>query len=492
MGDAMRCNNCSKFIPEVSVVCPYCSAPVLNNEKKVVDFGNIENTNYVNNKFDIKVHAMGGKNSKYIFVVGIPILVILVVILFIFLLTRKSDADYRIFTSTLDVLTEYLEDNFISSKTSSSGKYQMTLNVNGEGVAFDGEYGYDVKNRILNLTGVMKDPKEAVGGIIIDTKDLEFSAYMKDNNFYFQSDEIYGNDYIYFLINDATGLLATKNYDLYSLVIGSSDALKDTLKIMNYETTSEKINYLGQEISLTKRSLVLDNKGKIKFLSTFFNNLIDDANFINEMARISNKKNDEVIKTLENYITTAEYKYSNESSNKTTISIYFNKRKVYRILVDKDEEKKEKYNLDIGDIKYYLDYFVDDTNVYSATLAVTKKELSALTEKNYVITFDKDDLVTDMTLYLEENVQSNVKRQDIANFKDIREFNEEEYQLVKNNMRYYISDISFIDRIRDYYKEKCTLDLQCVCEEDTCSCTYNNEIITCPKDLVTSTAIALE
>ena len=46
--------------------------------------------------------------------------------------------------------------------------------------------------------------------------------------------------------------------------------------------------------------------------------------------------------------------------------------------------------------------------------------------------------------------------------------------------------ITFIDKIRDYYKEKCTPDLNCVCNdsEENCSCTYNDRIISCPANLV--------
>ena len=49
-----------------------------------------------------------------------------------------------------------------------------------------------------------------------------------------------------------------------------------------------------------------------------------------------------------------------------------------------------------------------------------------------------------------------------------------------------MKDITFIDKIRDYYKEKCTPDLNCVCNdsEENCSCTYDDRIISCPANLV--------
>lgn len=485
----MKCFNCNKFIPDVSEVCPYCNNLVDSNKENVIDFGNIDNTSYNSGKFDIKVYIKEPKNRKVVF--GALALIVLVIIIFISLVAsmffKSSEPDYKVFTRVVAGISEYLEENYIGSKYSSSGKYRLTLKVNNDSVAFDGNYGYDVKNKIVNLTGSMRDPKEQTGEVLIDTKDLVFNAYMKDNNIYFQSNQIYGDEYLFFPIEDTSGLLKTKNYDLYSLVIGTTDAMDVALKQMNYKTESASITYLGKEKNVTKRSLILDNQGKLKFIKSFFTELKEDVNFVNEMARIKDKKDTDIIKTIENYITTSEYKYSSNSTNKTTVSIYFTSSKVYRIevLVEEDELPL-KYIFDIGETKYYLDYFEGDKNVYSLTFASKIKELENLTEKNYDITIDTDDYVTDLNIYLEEDKQTKVKKQDIETFKNIKDFTEEDYIKVKSNTSYYLKDITFIDKIRDYYKEKCTPDLNCVCNdsEENCSCTYNDRIISCPANLV--------
>ena len=485
----MKCFNCNKYIPDVSTICPYCNTPVDPDQKPVIDFGDIDNTNYTSDKFDIKVYVKEPKNRKI--VIGAIALIIFVIALFILLVasmfTSKDVADYKVFTKVVDHIAEYLEDNFVGSKYSASGKYKLTMKINDEQIGFDGNYGYDVKNRIINLTAVMKDPKEATGEVLIDTKDFEFVAYLKDNNLYFQSDEIYGNEYIYLPIEDETGLLSTKNYDIYSLVIGATDALSETFKKMTYSTTKDTINYLGKDINVTKRSLVLDNKNKLKFITTLLNNLKEDVNFVNEMARIQNKKSEEIISTLDNYITTSEYKYSSDSSYKTVVSIYFSKSKVYRIEVDLDEEEKEKYQFDIGETKYYFDYFKDNKNIYSLTFASNIKELENLIEKNYDITFDSDKYIMDISIYLEEERQGRVKKQEIEEYKNIRDFTLDDYLKIKSNAAYYLSDVSFIDKIEEYYKEKCSTALNCVCMpgEEECSCSFNDTIITCPANLVT-------
>ena len=188
----MKCFNCNKFIPDVSEVCPYCNNSVDSNKENVIDFGNIDNTSYNSGKFDIKVYIKEPKNRKVVF--GALALIVLVIIIFISLVAsmffKSSEPDYKVFTRVVAGISEYLEENYIGSKYSSSGKYRLTLKVNNDSVAFDGNYGYDVKNKIVNLTGSMRDPKEQTGEVLIDTKDLVFNAYMKDNNIYFQSNQI--------------------------------------------------------------------------------------------------------------------------------------------------------------------------------------------------------------------------------------------------------------------------------------------------------------
>lgn len=486
----MKCNNCNKFIPDVSTVCPYCNNPVdINSKPEVIDFGDIDNLNLNQDKFDIKVYVKEPKNKKV--VMGAIALMVFVVIIFaalvMSLFSNRSVPDYKMFTEVVSTFSNYLEDNFISSKTSSSGKYRLTAKINNQDVGFNGNYAYDVKSRVLSLTGVMRDPKEATGDVLIDTRDFEFDLYLKDNNLYFQSNEIYDDPYILFPIEDETGLLTTKNYDIYSLVIGMSDSLIETLKTMSYETNQEEITYLGKKIKVTKKSLVLDNQNKMKFIKSFLNNLIDDSNFINEVARIRDKKSDEVIKILENYITTSEYKYSSETDEVLTFSIYYSGTRIYRIEeVNKTKDNEDKLVLDVGETKYYLEKYRNNDNIYSATLAVTKKELDNLTEKTYDITYDKEGFVSDISIFLEEDKNAVVKKQEITNYKNIKDFIDDDYYKVSTNASYYLDNIKFIDGIREYYKEKCTFDLKCVCEdnEETCSCTYNDKIIKCPKDKV--------
>lgn len=160
----MKCNNCNKFIPDVSTICPYCKSPVDPNSKpEVIDFGDIDNLDLNQDKFDIKVYVKEPKNKKV--VIGALALMVFVILIFIGLVmslfTNKSGPDYKVFTDVVSTFSNFLEDNYISTKTSSSGKYRLTAKVNKQDFGFNGNYAYDVKNRVISLTGVMRDPKEA-------------------------------------------------------------------------------------------------------------------------------------------------------------------------------------------------------------------------------------------------------------------------------------------------------------------------------------------
>lgn len=477
----MKCNNCNKTIPDVSITCPYCKN-IIDPNAKSINFGDIHNTEYEDkDKFNIKVYVNEPINK--IKIIGVVFSVILLICIIVFLIISSKKPDYIVFTNTVEKITMFLEDNYIGSKSSSSGKYSLMFSVNNTKIGFEGNYGYDVKNRIISLDGVLKNPNQETGDIVVSPKYFKYNLYMKYNNLYLQSNEIFDDNYILFELFDETGLLKTKKYDIYSLVIGESDALLSALKNMTYSKTKEKIVFRGSKITLDKTSLILDNKGKLKFITSFINSLLEDSNFINEYAKINGKSSDQVIKMLENYITTSEYKYSKDVSDFLEISIYSSKFNVHRIeIIDTLDDKK--FILDIVDNKYYLDYFIGSKNILTSSLIYSFNEGESINEKKYIITFDTDKVVSDINLSLEEDKVSSIKKKNVDINKNIKDLTVDEIDYIKTKTRYYIDDVSFIDRIREHFKEKCNKDLTCVCEKNECDCTYNNKIIKCPIELV--------
>ena len=120
------------------------------------------------------------------------------------------------------------------------------------------------------------------------------------------------------------------------------------------------------------------------------------------------------------------------------------------------------------------------------TLALTTKEIEAMNIREYEITYDTDKYVSNISLSIEEEKTSTVKKREITDYKSIRDLTDEDIRNIKINLEPYYKDVKVIDSIQEMFKEKCDSSLNCVCEdnEDECSCTYKSSIIKCPRELV--------
>ncbi len=482
----MKCYKCNKPIPSVSTVCPYCSAPVDPNYKEQIDFGDIDNTDY-DQKNDLKAYIQEPKNRKVV-LIGLGTIIFVIVIFVALILTMfKSSKDdpQKYFNDTIELVYDYLYDNYLGSNNAFSADYKLKLDINGTKNEFVGTYERDVKSRIFKLDGTMKDPNEASGGIILDSKDFQFDSYMKDNNLYFKSDQLF-NKYFHVTLPDETGLLTTKTYSLDLLVGGISDALTESIKNVVINKDNTNINYRGVKTNVKKYYFVLDNKGKTEFLTTFYESLIDDANFINEYARINGKTADDITEILKNKINDAEFRYSGESNNKTTFAIYVLNKKIIRYYIEDENKEHKIYQLDIKDEKLFFDYIKDNENIISASILKTEETLNDELTTKYAITFDYDEYVMDIYLELKIKDRPLVKREEISDSYEFGLITEEDKNILKNNLSYYTSKTQIIDTLAEKFKEKCVVGIECNCEtnEDTCSCMSGNEIITCDRDKV--------
>lgn len=488
----MKCNHCNKTIPEVSISCPFCKNVVDVNAKPSVDFGTLDVTDY-DNKFDIKTYVQEPKNKKKVILFGSLIsggvLLLIVIIIAIFLALNTEPSGYTLFNATVNELYEFVINNYTGSSSTKSGEYNLQLKINDDQYEFNGNYGLDVNNKILSLTGKLEDPKKNEGGIIIDSKVLQFDAYLKNNAIYLLSEQIYNPEsYILLPINDETGLLETKKYDIESLINGIYDAVDAGLKKMTYNKSEESIVHRGERIDVSRYHIILDNKAKKIFMLEFYNALLEDTNFINEYARINDTNSTEIERIINNYITSVEYKYSGDSKDKTILSLYYKDKKVYRLEIVEDAKVKKTIQLDIGDTKYYFNYFEGEKNIYSGTLVALKSEKKDYTLKEYEITFDSDKALTDISLTIKDSYEASIKKKDITKFVSIEDFKENDFNIVKNNLSNYFYDVRWVDKLDDIFVNKCNTSLSCKCEDGAkvCNCTYNNTIIECPIESVTA------
>ncbi len=500
----MKCIKCNKNIPDVSTTCPFCDHPVgvyISEEEKIkereenlatIDFGNINTGDYdANNKLDIKTYIKEPQNKKIVIggIAAIVFVILIFVALIMSMFSSGSDSPYRLFNDTMTDFFDFYIENYTGSSSTKSGTYKLDISINNKKSGFSGTYSFDTKNRIANLTGKMRDPREQNGGIILDYRDFNFIANLNNADLYFQSKELFNDDVIYFPIDDQTRLLSAKSYDLSSILTGIEEALTASLKKSTYADSTENITYLGEQTKVNLRTLTLDNNGKGQFLKTYYQTLSEDTNYINEIAHLRECKTEDVVKSLENKLTELDYKYSGVSNDKIILKIYYSGTKIYRLSAEIEEENKPKrrIQLDIGETKYYLDIFEDNKNILSSTLVVTTKEKDDFIKKTYEVTFDMDNLVMDMTLDIEREKRANVKKSTYETSKSIRDFSSLDYQNFKNNLRVYTSNTDWVDKLPEIFKNKCSPSLICHCEdgEDICNCTYNDSIIKCPRAEVT-------
>lgn len=479
----MKCNNCNSIISEDSIICPYCNKRV----DKTIEFGDINQTDY-DNKLDIKAYIKEPKNKKVV-IMGISVIIFVLfifVVLIMSLFRGKVEEDYKLFSKVVSSLTEHLIDNYTGSSGTKSGEYFLELKVNGNETNFDGLYELDTKNKIFSLTGKMKDPNANTGQIIIGGKQFDFKTYYKEGELFFQSNQVYGTNYILFPIEDEYGFLSNTAYDLSTIIRALEEAIVEALKVMDYHQESAKIVYRGEEITTNKKYFLLDNAGKQKFFMKFYETLAENTNFLNEISRIQEKPSDEIKELLNSSVTKAQYAYSGTSEYQTEFALYYKKNKLYRIeaLFEEENLQGRKINFDIGDNKYYLDIYQDDKNIYNATLAVNMKETTNHIIKTYDITFDSDKSVIDLSLRVEAVKQATIKKQTIANYKNIRDFTAEDYALTRSYLSGLIDDVSWLENFGALFISKCDKAYNCVCDGDTCSCKYDEDgkmsVITCP------------
>lgn len=459
----MKCYKCNKQIPAGSTICPYCSTPVDVSYKQEIEFGDINNIDY-DNKNDLKTYIHEPKDHKTVIIAFVSTILVFFIFAFlasIVLFPTPERLDVY-FIKMLDNINDYTKEKYFQSSNAMSGEYRLNLTINGETHELTGRYEKDLEKRIFNLNGIIKDSNEQTGGVILDSKEFSFDASMNDNNIYFKSEQLFSS-YLNFEISDDIGLLTNKECDLDILLGGIYKGLRNSLIHVDYHRENTKINYRGLETKTNRYYFVLDNKEKINFIRNFYNSLIDNNDFINEYAHLKDKNSNEVIELFNNKITEAETKYNAEDDCLMTFSIYVNNKKIIRYYIDIiDGEEHKVYQLDIKEGKYFFDYFLNDKNEISSTLVKTEETIDGIKNINYSITFDNDEYVMDIVLDFKIDAIAKVEKRVFENYRDFKTITEDEKNILKTNLLKYTNRDDLIDKLDDYFKEKCVLGLDCL------------------------------
>ena len=502
----MKCNTCGKEIPASSLVCPFCYSNVEHKEEvkeeensqsslttftttyqdnNELNFGNLDNTNYDEEHNTLQTYFKEPKKRKKLL---LPIVLVLCafvgVFLILFLMKPPKIESYKYYTSIVDQVYEYLSENFTSGNAKNSGTYKLVYSINDEAKEFKGKYQYDLSKKIIDITGDLKNPEEEKGGIVVNDQTLTLEFFLKNNELYFMSENIFSEN-ILLPYEDETGFLVTKQYDLDVILESIRDAINTSLKAMPYgEEKKVKADLRGTSMEVNKKSLYLDYKTKQKFITTFYDALIDDSNFLYEYGKVTNKKADEIEKLLNNYKTTYEYKYSTDDGKSTTINIYYKNKDIYRIEFDLTNENNTKVLVDLDTNKANIKEISEGRTTKSLNISRIDSTMNDILTRNYMFEYKSDDLNLNVNIELVKDSNPTVKGKDIETSKSIRLMSEEEINTIKNNFAVYMEDTTWIDKVREIFGTKCSPNLSCNCEGETCSCSSETGIITCPKDIV--------
>lgn len=474
----MKCDKCGKIVPSSYDVCPYCGNVIDRTKKEVLPVEE-EITNNSNNKFDLMSFIKEPNNRKYVIMALFFIIFIFLILVFLIMnLFGGNKTNYRETTNGfVSNISEYIIDNYTGNNSKKSGKYELELTNNDKNYLFSGSYQLDTKNKIFNLENLMEDPNKKDGGVIAEFKELPFNIYLNGDEFYFESSII--NDIpIYFPIDDLTGLLSTKNYDITAFIYGYEEAILEGLKQVYFSSSKEEIDFLGEKKSFNKGVINFDNETIIKFSDAYYQTLIDDNNFINEYARIKSRKADEIIEMINNYMTTNQYKYGGDTKDDISLSIYIDNDEIKRMLYVNNDIK---YQLDFGDSKYYLSKYDENKKVMEITFSEIIKETIDTINRTWNITYKSDETDIVINLKLFEDISPEVKKKIFENAKNIRDFSGEDILRVKNILLYYISNVDWVDEFKAFFNNKCNPDLICNCQdnEEICQCNYNGDLIKC-------------
>lgn len=473
----MKCDKCGKIVPSSYDVCPYCGNTIDRTKKELPKVE--ENMSDINKKFDLISFIKEPTNRKYVIMGACFIIVIFIIlILLIMSLFGGKKADYREITNDfVSNISEYIIDNYTGNNSKKSGKYELEIIKNKSPYLFSGSYQLDTKNKIFNLENLMEDPNKKSGGVIAEFKELPFNIYLNGDEFYLES-SIINELPIYFPFDDLTGLLSTKNYEITAFIYGYEDAILEGLKQVYFSSSKEEIDFLGEKKKFNKGIIHLDNETIVKFSDAYYQTLIDDLNFVNEYARIKNRKSNEIVEMLNNYMTTNEYKYGGGSIDDISICIYTDGSEIKRIEYINNDIK---YQLDFGDLKYYFYKYDKNNKVMEITFSELIKETIDTTNRTWNINYNTKEQNIEITLKLFEDLTPNVKKKVFDNYKSIRDFSDEDVLKLKNILSYYINNVNWVDNFKAFFNNKCNPDLICNCpdNEDVCQCNYNGDIIKC-------------
>ncbi len=495
----MRCVNCKKMVPGSSTKCPYCGGEVSDEVEVQNPINFDEPVSYSEPAGGNDAQGVKGevasilndpmslltdpKYKKILYVVGgFLVFIIIIFVMSLFKGSSKPKAGtYKSYSKLINKVEDFLYDNYFENSFANSGKFEIAMKYNGNEYQFTGDFGYNLKDKIGNVKAIMKDPKENKGGIIVNYKKFELNFGYNKGTLAVKSDQLF-NDTLLFEFDDPDGIITNSKYDPQSVVESYGDALIEALKKMNYTTTTEKIELFGKKQTLEKLTFKLDSKTKKKFYTLFYDTLAEDSTFTSELAKMRGVKSEEIEKIYNNYSSSAEFMCSKTGCN-TVVSLYTTKKgNAVRLEIDNKDDSKlhKKYRIDLNEVKYYFTYMENDEVKQEGTFMFTTEDINDVIVRKYEITYKGNG--KDIAIDLDVKLDGKSKVTPGLNSTGIKyiDLTDEQIEDIKEKLGEFIKNTKFVDKLKDYFVDKCKVATECVCKGETCNCLYNSNVVVCP------------
>lgn len=261
------------------------------------------------------------KSKKNLFIlIGIVIFIALMGVAFFLYTTLFKSATKRVDAIVDGVFKLANNSQRYEGKASGNVTFKTDIIVDKDSFkgTLEGKYAYDFKQKLVDLSVTLAEANYNDTSFI-GTDPLKVQAYLYDKKAYILFLNFYEN-YIYDTIDNYDELFDSifKEDVQYQVILnGMKNALKSGINAMTMKQTVEEKTIGSKTERVNVVSIVLNEANQKRFTNAFFNQLKNNAKFLEEYAKSSNQTVDEIKEDLDE--AKEKIKYTNTNSQ---IEIY--------------------------------------------------------------------------------------------------------------------------------------------------------------------------
>lgn len=371
----------------------------------------------------------------------VAILIILIVALVGVLALHQYAESQNVFKVLIDNGFNYLEGNIKDSK-SVSGTFSLKINGSSSDtssneifeilnkVDLSGNYGIDYENKILSM-----DIKSNY-----DSKKLiNANIYAEDSVGYIYLEDLY-DKYIKTDLEDYDSMFENNNQDIKVVITSIHKALNESLKDEYFTKTKETLD--GKKVD--KTTIILNKTNCENIKNDFINALLNDEEFINSFAKLSDNEATDVKEMLNDSL-----EEEIEDTEEITASIYTNNNQFVKFEIS---DETDVISITKNGDNYDYSIISEEYN-YNGTVSVKEESNNTI-----CIISLKDDNNNSFEITLTSSAKYDVAidKKDVSNSINYEKITDDEMQdiytkiMKQDGLLDFANDISMIDDTDTY------------------------------------------